>query len=713
MPRKGLAEADRHASWPPALLPQAQGGLARLRQSYGPQSLVQLLSWLSYARYLPSDPWMEDVCQQLLPAAYHGAGQAQAQTHSRPSADGVLGAAQGSPPSGAAPPCDLGLQELASLGSSLCDMGYVPPPGWLRGALEAAGGVACAASASAVGGHSAAVGHVQLAAPASQEVTGSSSRSSGRVWAEAGGAALAADGGAPATAAAVRPVPEALALLLWRWGNLVVRTATAVGEGGVTGSGDNSSSSTNGGIHASDALAGAAARFAATMARATCPHLGAMPALHLVRCTEGMEELKQVVLAAAARRRRQQNAGLGAGVRAGEGVRKEGRGGARDVGQAQQAGAAAVLGQEVKELEGAEVEMDEERLLAEAGVVRSEAAEATAEGAAEAAEAVEVTAAAVELGQAAKAAELTEGEGTGQATEAQSQGKTVDQVASASAGAAMPPVGSIPSSSDGLHGATLNLLDMSWWWCEVEQASARSLLSHSPARDPEAQQQGSRRGSSNSNSGTGSGPSPYALSRVLRCMAACGHAPSTAWLQRYCQHTQPLLPTYKPLDTATTLWAFARLGLSLHAHSARQPYFSSPVATRQPGMHGTHAQAQAPLVWVQHQRAPPALGPWLEAAVGVLGQQVEQLSSADVQNVAWALGSMYYMPPAGWLQRLEDGTVGRLEQLQWPALLYVLWAYGKFGHAPSGAYMERVLEVGRGMRNGACWSCAARVPLSS
>ncbi len=79
--------------------------------------------------------------------------------------------------------------------------------------------------------------------------------------------------------------------------------------------------------------------------------------------------------------------------------------------------------------------------------------------------------------------------------------------------------------------------------------------------------------------------------------------------------------------------------------------------------------------------------------MGVLGQQ---LSSADVQNVAWALGSMYYMPPAGWLQCLVDGTAERLERLQWPALVYVLWAYGKFGHAPAGAYMERVLEVGLG-----------------
>ncbi len=645
------------------------------------------------------------MCQQLLPAAHNTAGQAQ--THSRLSADGGLGGgAQGSLQSASAQPCDLGLQELASLGSSLADMGYVPPAGWLRGALEAAGGVASAASAAAGGSHSAAVSHGQLAAPASQEVTGSSSSSSsssGRMGAEAGDAALAVSVAVAAAAAAGRPVPEALALLLWRWGTLVARTAAAVGEGDANRNGD-SSSSINGVTHGSEALGAAAARFAATMARATCPHLGAMPALHLVRCTEGMAELRQVVLAAAARRRVQQNAGLGAGARVGKGMGQDGQGGARGAGQKQQAGAAAAAVLEGKELEGAveaELEMDEARLLAEAGVGRgeatAEAAEATAEGA-------KATAEAVGQGQAAEEAEAANVEGMGQATEAECQGKTVEQVGSASVEATGPPRGSPSSPGDGLHGATHHPLDVSWWWCDVEQASARSLLSHSPVRDhsPEPQgggrqhqaPQGSREGCSHS--GSGSGPSPYALSRVLRCMAACGHAPSPAWLQRYCQHTQPLLPSYKPLDTATTLWAFARLGLSLHAHSARQPYTSSPVAIRQPG--GQGKQAHVPFLRAQHRRAPPALGPWLESAVGLLGQQVQQLSSADIQNVAWALGSMYYMPPAGWLQRLEDGTAGRLERLQWPALLYVLWAYGKFGHAPSGAYMERVLEVGRGTR---------------
>ncbi len=121
------SQADSCAVPSLALPPQAQGGLARLHQSYGLQSLVQLLSWLSLARYFPSDPWMEDECQQLLPATHHeaGRGQAQGQGQGQPAASGGL-REQGSPQVfGAASELQLGLQEVASLGSSLVDMKQV------------------------------------------------------------------------------------------------------------------------------------------------------------------------------------------------------------------------------------------------------------------------------------------------------------------------------------------------------------------------------------------------------------------------------------------------------------------------------------------------------------------------------------------------------------------------------------------------------------
>ncbi len=195
----------------------------------------------------------------------------------------------------------------------------------------------------------------------------------------------------------------------------------------------------------------------------------------------------------------------------------------------------------------AEVEIDEARLLAEAGVGRGEAS-AEAAGTSQAVEAPTAEAAAeatakaatdaTEMGQAeatavavAVAVEATGAAALGQATEVKSHGETAKQ-ASALGAAAGPLEGTPPSPGDGNFG-----LPYTWhvaWWSEFEQASAQSLLSHSAARDHTAQaqkggrQQGAREGSSSSK--ISNSRSPYALSRVLRCTAVCGHAPSPAWL---------------------------------------------------------------------------------------------------------------------------------------------------------------------------------------
>ncbi|KAG2495758.1 hypothetical protein HYH03_006007 [Edaphochlamys debaryana] len=274
------------------------------------------------------------------------------------------------------------------------------------------------------------------------------------------------------------------------------------------------------------------------------------------------------------------------------------------------------------------------------------------------------------------------------------------------------------------------------WWLEMEQATANALLVQPPPVP------GSAAAASPSPAPpTALAPAavaaaaklppqltPYHLSVTLRSMAVAGHAASDGWLQRYCLHTAPLLPTYLPIDLAASLWALARMRVTF-AWARQGPGGVQPGPGDGPGPggdQGARTQTRGPTA--------PALGAWMEAAVAALGHVLHRCNGKDLQHSMWALASMGFPPPSGWLARFEAATAFRLlpgpdvgpigasragggraarrppaeqpqkaqhgrrsrqavEVLEPPAVLYGLWACGKFGHAPAGAYVEAALEA--------------------
>ncbi|GLI70652.1 hypothetical protein VaNZ11_015588 [Volvox africanus] len=626
---------------------------------------------------------------------------------------------------------DFGLEELCVLGSALAELRYLPEWPWLHRALAAAGAVAVSSSAAMMGmvavdrdgtpiDHVSAGcdGYVAKRLPSPAEPVSSLSR-----------------------------LASQLAALLWRWAAVTANPSS---------------------VATTTAAAASVELFAGEMMAATGPLLSVMGPSDLVRCAEGMVALQQLMV-------RQLGCGCGGDrdnsdqttkssqerpdhhVDASDVVNAAER--ATEVSDAPR----AILGPSATSAggwDGGGRGGDDDQALTGSAALSSAAVQR--------ATMLERSVSLLVEDSFRSDGYIDDGGGRS------GNGKGSEDYASVSLATAVSVTGGEmrrPTASS----AAVGRLSMRSWWLQVERASANVLLTRlylSPqpsASLPTRQQQRPE-------------PQlkPYNLSVMLRCMATAGHVPSSAWLQRYCQHTLPLLSSYKAQDIAVTMWAFAHMRLSLEAcnttssvrvaeSTAAPPSVSPRVQTgscsapltarscndsynsnggvdtgggcvggvranalahqlqRQPGALPGPVQpplpSTAPYVsftagrpdnirligyrqWPQCQqlrvqprepavriRAPPALGSWMEAAVGMLPPLLRHCTSADLQNITWALVSLDFPPPAGWLRQYELATQPRLPYLSGAALLYSLWAYGKFGHAPSDSYMEAALQA--------------------
>ncbi|GIL42453.1 hypothetical protein Vafri_421 [Volvox africanus] len=625
---------------------------------------------------------------------------------------------------------DLGLEELCVLGSALAELRYRPERPWLHRALAAAGAAAVSASAAMMG-----MDMVDRdGTPIDHVSAGRDGYVAKRLPSSAG------------TVSSLSRLASQLAALLWRW------AAVAANPGGT-------------------AVAAAAASvelFAGEMVAATGPLLSVMGPSDLVRCAEGMVALQQLMA-------RQRGCGCGSDrdnsdqtIRWSQ-ERPDHHVDASDVVNAAERATAVsdtpqmMLGPSACSAggwdDGVRDSDDDQALtgsatLSSAAVRRADMLERSVS---------------LLVEDSCRSDRYINGCGGRSGNDNGSE--KYASVSLASAVSVTEGDMKRPAATSAAVGRS----SMRTWWLQVERASANVLLTRpslSPqplASLPTRQQQRPE-------------PQlkPYNLSVMLRCMATAGHVPSSAWLQRYCQHTLPLLPSYKAQDVAITMWAFAHMRLSLGAYntassvrvaqSTAAPPRTSPRAQagscsapltarscsdsynsnggidtgdgcvgvgkanalahqlqRQPGVLPGPVQPPSPSTvpylsvtaerpdnirligyrqWPQCQqshvqprelavriRAPPALGSWMEAAVGMLPPLLRHCTSADLQNITWALVTLDFPPPAGWLRQYELATQPRLPYLSGAALLYSLWAYGKFGHAPSDSYMEAALQA--------------------
>ncbi|GFR45343.1 hypothetical protein Agub_g6712, partial [Astrephomene gubernaculifera] len=632
-----------------------------------------------------------------------------------------------------------GLSELGALGSALADLKYTPPSPWLRRALAAAGTAALAAAAADTGmvALPSTAAAVDAIAPSALSDQTSPTSQNGlpqppppppqqqQQQRQQSRGTCSSD-----------PLPGQLSYLLWRWGAV----AAAMDDADANGAAAAANGSTAGDV------AAAVERFAGQMAAATAPLLVRMGPLQLVRCAEGMALLQQLLkrLKAAAGVSRSsvgaESFGSGGGIPGAAVVQH------RETLLTAALGLAAGEPQAVQRLVQQQQQQEQKvEPNAVSGGRQGSSAPPSSTGRGLAlgtdqrppqrgvtglaggsdlavAEAVQLRQQQQQQQQQRGALHLLErptaplyGTATAGNEAAPSAPSACHRPAiragdATGAAAAATSAASISARSK-LSSRRSSPLDFTPWWQELERATANVLVVRpqpppsSPQGTMAAASAATKRPMGRSSSDPPSPPqlSPYNLSVTLRCMAAAGYVPSTAWLQRYCQHTQPLLPSYKPVDLAASLWAFANMRLAnrevfdtggaaaaaADAHSGRRNQGVGQTASAGKRHKGGSASA-APAALAS---APRALAGWLGAATLALGLMLHQCKGNDLQNCLWALGSLDFTPSPGWLVRYERATYKRLPYLDSPALLYSLWAFARFGYAPSGEYMEAMMEA--------------------